>query len=76
MNDEKKTTDGETRTPFENTACADMMQAMIGAEGKGCGCREMMERFMSQKAKSGGCADMMAACCGEQSGSEKEAQEE
>ena len=79
ITDEQKTTGEQSQSPCEGTPCAEMMEKIMGQEGKGCGCMEMMEKMMGQEGKEGFdgmMSQMMTACCGEQGETEEKADTE
>jgi hypothetical protein len=60
MTDKQKTTQEESRMPFESTPFTEMMQKMMGWQWRGCDCAKMMSQ-------------MMAMCSGTQDETEEEA---
>ncbi len=67
MSNEQKTTQEESRSPFEGLPFAAMMEKMMSQQGQGCDCLEMMSQMMGQQDKDCDCAEMMPqmkAMCG------------
>lgn len=62
MSDKRKEQQEEAQTQSAANSCAEMMQKMIGQQGKGSSCGEMMSQ-------------MMASCCGSQEETEADAQQ-
>ncbi len=62
MSNEQKTTQKESRSPFEGMPFVAMMEKMMSQQGQGCGCAEMMSQMMGQQGVSCDCADMMTMC--------------
>ena len=60
MTDKQKTTQEESRVPFERMPFTEMMQKMMGWQWQGCDCAKMMSQ-------------MMAMCSGAQDETEEEA---
>ena len=60
MTDKQKTTQEESRMPFESMPFTEMMQKMMGWQWQGCDCAKMMSQ-------------MMAMCSGAQDETEEEA---
>jgi hypothetical protein len=62
MSDKQKTTQKESRTPFEGLPFGAMMAKMMGRQGQSCGCMEMMSQMMEQQDMDCDCAEMMTMC--------------
>jgi hypothetical protein len=60
MTDKQKTTQEESRMPFESMPFTEMMQKMMGWQWQGCDCAKMMSQ-------------VMAMCSGAQDETEEEA---
>ena len=74
---DRKDTDKEFDTCFENGSFADLMQKMAGRQGVGSLCAEMMKKILERQGDCCGfnCADIMRGIRGQSSIVQEESKE-